>query len=33
MSDNNAARKGDEIIHSSIFADITSIGRKVPPMR
>ncbi|MCM7201026.1 DUF6531 domain-containing protein [Enterobacter hormaechei] len=25
MSDNNAARKGDEIIHSSIFADITSI--------
>jgi uncharacterized Zn-binding protein involved in type VI secretion len=26
MSDNNAARKGDEIIHSSIFADITSIG-------
>ncbi|PWC09424.1 RHS repeat-associated core domain-containing protein [Brenneria corticis] len=25
MSDNNAARKDDEIIHSSIFADITSI--------
>jgi hypothetical protein len=25
MSDNNAARQGDEIIHSSIFADITSI--------
>ncbi|MCU5771725.1 DUF6531 domain-containing protein [Erwiniaceae bacterium BAC15a-03b] len=25
MSDNNAARQGDEIIHSSIFADITSL--------
>ncbi|WP_235470230.1 DUF6531 domain-containing protein, partial [Franconibacter pulveris] len=25
MSDNNAARQGDDIIHSSIFADITSI--------
>ncbi|MGK8933014.1 RHS repeat-associated core domain-containing protein [Pluralibacter gergoviae] len=25
MSDNKAARQGDEIIHSSIFADITSI--------
>ena len=25
MSDNNAARQGDEIIHSSVFADITSI--------
>ena len=25
MSDNSAARQGDEIIHSSIFADITSI--------
>ena len=25
MSDNNAARQGDDIIHSSVFADITSI--------
>jgi hypothetical protein len=25
MSDKHAARKGDDIIHSSIFADITSI--------
>lgn len=25
MSDNNAARQGDQIIHSSIFADITSL--------
>jgi len=25
MSDNKAAREGDDIIHSSIFADITSI--------
>ena len=25
MSDNHAARQGDEIIHSSVFADITGI--------
>ena len=25
MSDKHAARQGDEIIHSSVFADITSI--------
>ncbi|GAL59566.1 hypothetical protein EV102420_21_00010, partial [Pseudescherichia vulneris NBRC 102420] len=25
MSDNYAARQGDEIIHSSLFADITSV--------
>ncbi|MGK9176040.1 hypothetical protein KXR87_22985, partial [Yokenella regensburgei] len=25
MSDKHAARKGDDIIHASVFADITSI--------